>query len=481
MKKYFVCLFCLTLLFCGVKAGFSAVLPAQLDTAAGNGGTWNFGSQGAMNISYRLNEPATSVNVEVFLASDPGTVLQTIAGGTAYGLNTVQWDGSLSGGGSAGAGTYKFRVVAADAIGHGAWTEITPGGLGSEIPSVLYYAPRGVETIKDQSSPYFGHIFVANSWPAASTNPGAEANKQGVYTLNVDMTWTGGTEANSFATAKNDPAAPWIGTDTWSPWKLHAGLQDNCLYLGDWGTLNVSDNIYQYTVANQATPILQINGGNHGREYAIFSNGTGASTVLIGMSRDLDFGGDTSFYELWSWPVGTTTTNYTGAATMLLDAPTTGLGVTAYTIRDVYSDGIDLFYTNQRWNNTETHVFATDLACTTARWNQTGAALGMISGAYPDGITADGNYLYVLGYGDRIVYRMNKATGAVVDSFVYTATGASSGKPVAVDAAGNVITGNNGTEHVRMFAPPDGANNFTTTYYGSFDVSSTSVRDWTLY
>ena len=43
------------------------------------------------------------------------------------------------------------------------------------------------------------------------------------------------------------------------------------------------------------------------------------------------------------------------------------------------------------------------------------------------------------------------------------------------DAAGNLYTGCQSDEHVRMWSPPDGPNSFTTTYYGNVATSNLKV------
>jgi len=103
----------------------------------------------------------------------------------------------------------------------------------AEAGSAQYYAPTGVTIITDESSPHYGKVFVANAYPQASANPGAEAAQQGVYVLNSDLTFYGGSEAASYAAA-NNPAAPTFDpADSFSPWKLHVGRDENALFLGD--------------------------------------------------------------------------------------------------------------------------------------------------------------------------------------------------------------------------------------------------------
>lgn len=157
----------LALLVCALTLGMAAapsyanVFAAHLSAA---GSEWNFSTQGNLTITYRLNQPATSVTIEVFRAADPATVVKTIAGTTTWGLNTVVWDGTQDGGGLAPkSGAYKFRIKAEDSVGASSWTNITPLDAGNEIGSAQYYAPVGIAINRDQTSPFFGQIYISSS------------------------------------------------------------------------------------------------------------------------------------------------------------------------------------------------------------------------------------------------------------------------------------------------------------------------------
>lgn len=100
------------------------VFAAHLETSATS---WNFQS-GPITFSYRLNQPATSVNIEIYRAADPNTVIRTITNcPTARGLNQVSWDGTDDLGNQVPAGNdYKFRVIAVRSA--------TPAAHGSTLP-----------------------------------------------------------------------------------------------------------------------------------------------------------------------------------------------------------------------------------------------------------------------------------------------------------------------------------------------------------
>ena len=70
-------LVCLLALGMTAAPSFANVFAAHLSAA---GSEWNFGTQGNLTITYRLNQPATAVTIEVYRAADPGTVIKTSSG-----------------------------------------------------------------------------------------------------------------------------------------------------------------------------------------------------------------------------------------------------------------------------------------------------------------------------------------------------------------------------------------------------------------
>ncbi|NLE60615.1 MAG: hypothetical protein GX616_19900, partial [Planctomycetes bacterium] len=68
----------------------------------------------------------------------------------------------------------------------------------------------------------------------------------------------------------------------------------------------------------------------------------------------------------------------------------------------------------------------------------------------------------------------NTNDGTALATFAISDTG-NSAHDVDFDAAGNLYTGNQSDEHVRMWSPPDGPNSFTTTYYGNIATSPLKV------
>jgi hypothetical protein len=276
-------------------AGFVAMLGASpvaqanvyaAHLAAPDG--WNFDTMGPLTLTYRLNEPATTVTIKIFRTPTPGTVVKTISGTTAYGLNSVMWDGTVDGGGPVPpANDYAFRVIAQDAAGHGAWTNITPKEGVNEIGSAQYAAPQGIAVNRDLNSELFGRIYVLNAESSVTSfNPGATAVGDGIFMLNNDLTFFRGTAAQAAA-----PANVALETDILSiqsPWRLHINPDNsNELAVGDlatgfenvWlfnGEGTVATRILDRTTTGPGTGAAQ----NHGNAFDVMITHTGSNRRL---------------------------------------------------------------------------------------------------------------------------------------------------------------------------------------------------------
>src|ERR1035441_5429892 len=123
-----------------------------------NGGMTNTTvAQGtSLNISYILNEPASSGITIKILSGEAAVRTITIASGsgTARGLNTVAWDGKDDNNNPA-LGSYSVSVTAASA-GYSVWTQI----LNNSNTKV--YWPSGIAVDTLTNSPYYGRIMIAS-------------------------------------------------------------------------------------------------------------------------------------------------------------------------------------------------------------------------------------------------------------------------------------------------------------------------------
>lgn len=358
-----------------------------------------------------------------------------------------------------------------------------------EIGSAQYYSPQGVTVVYDQTNPDFGRIYVSSGRPLVSSNPGAETNKQGVYSLRNELSWYGGSEANSWALSGNDPNNHWASGDSWSPRKLHIG-DDGLVCLGDSGSNNVTDDFYLYYPGTDpvttATAVLVAGDGNHGRVNAGQTVGSGASRVLYGIDRDQQ--GD-SYPDFYKWEIGNTLDNYSSPSMPTLiwshSSATNPTEATLYTTRDVVigrTSG-DAYFVNRRWSLTQPMIYKFDRDDGTTyglKWVKTAGEIYTESGDTLD----DGGYIYGFGVAEdearnRIVSCQDHSSCSGEDIIFYDPSngnyvehfqhGGTSCNAVAFDPAGNLLTASANTEHVRMWAPP-GSSDYTTTYHDSLAV-----------
>ncbi len=457
--------------------------------------SWDIGNAGPLTLEYRLNQPATAVTVEIFRASAPATTVKTLVGTTNYGLNTVMWDGTndllLP---ADSANDYKFRVLAVDAVGQLVWTNLTPLDGGNELGSAQYYAPVGLTINQDQDSPDFGTIFVINSSETlASTNAGATAVGNGVFKLRNDMTFTG---ANAAASLIALPDAATGAAQTLSPWKgqinpdnsdeisisdFQDGFEDVQIVQVSSGTVN---RVLDRTTTGPTT------GGafNHGNTVAAVLSGTGAGRQLFTVEEDFDAGAPHFIppqLDILRYDIGNTLVNYTGAPLEVANggASIGGAPGPLFSTRDIaFGASGDIYVANRRFNQN-----TTDLAV--SRFTLSGGVInGTVWSRTNPSLTADPlilqNWLQTYavdvdesrnrlavardgGTGQTVI--LQASDGAVI-GFIPN-TGGASFRDLSWDAAGNLYTANQSDEHVRMWGPPDGPNNFTTTYYDVMDVT----------
>jgi hypothetical protein len=234
-----------------------------------NGGMTNISvAQGAsVTISYILNEPASS-GVTIKLLSG-ATVLRTIsiaggAAGTLRGLNTVTWDGKADGGANMPGGNYSVSITAASA-GYAGWSKITDdNNIGN-----FSWESRGIAVDRNTNSPYYGRVFVGNSY----AGPGSSLGDQiGIQKLNADGSYA---DEGGFSTG----GVAWYGA-YWSPWKIRVS-DDDYVYVEDF--YNYGD-IYRFDGAISTNSMLYVFAapldGTLGNWSGFCLVGQGTNTVL---------------------------------------------------------------------------------------------------------------------------------------------------------------------------------------------------------
>jgi hypothetical protein len=189
-----------------------------------NGGITNISAAAGdtIAISYLLNEPASG-GVTVQIRSG-GTVARSLtfapgSVGTLRGFNEVTWDGRGNGGQNLASGTYSVSVTAA-ASGYTNWTQITSD---TTDPNTYVYDGRGIAADRNPTSPYYGRIFVGNSFQGPGTTPG---DTVGILKLNADTS-----AAEEGISSSDLDGYPWAGDDV-SPWKIEVSA-DDFVYVGD--------------------------------------------------------------------------------------------------------------------------------------------------------------------------------------------------------------------------------------------------------
>ncbi|HOB75885.1 MAG TPA: FlgD immunoglobulin-like domain containing protein [Phycisphaerae bacterium] len=481
------------------------VFAAHLETSATS---WNFQS-GPITFSYRLNQPATSVNIEIYRAADPNTVIRTITNcPTARGLNQVSWDGTDDLGNQVPAGNdYKFRVIAVDAIGNtsGTWVDITPKPDGvNEIGDAQFGAPQGITINREPTSAHFGRIYISNSASTASTNPGATAAGDGLFLLNNDLTFRGGSASTAAAAANSSLVTSTTTSDVLSPWKCNINQDNpNEIVVSDYldGYENVwvfnADGTEVQRLLNSSTTGPSTGAAaNHGNQFCTLLSGIGTGRKLWAIDEDKDAGGTrfTGGYDLLRYDVGTTLSNYTGQPAEVKNGGTTH---TNPTVTNFYSGwdmqfgrvkGTSRLYVACRRGNATTGNLA--MVCWTldgngnltgALWSVQNPALSVPAGL-PDNYAEGWNYTSSIavdearGRGAVVSARVakvlifNTETGAIIGPAFTVGNGSTTsyrGIDADFDAAGNLYTANANDGHVRVWSPPDGPNSYTTPYSGT--------------
>lgn len=431
------------------------------------------GAPGAVTINYRLNEPAT-LGVTVNISSSTNIRTLTATNDVPGAVNTIIWDGNDSNGIAAPAANYLVSITAA-AAGYTNWTQINSDTNGANY----VFDPLGVAVNCNSNSPFYGRVFMDN----ATTGPNpqsAPGDNVTLLKLNADDTYPidgpDGTGGYYGIEETGLPAQP-------ATQKLRVGADDrlymNDLYDPDTGFEEVvafDMLLSQYQVVlnygnYQANPFA----GNLEAGVGWFSmdvTGAGTTNGLIWLG-EWDAGGA----GIWNWhlingvadPNDSTGNPAVLAGGSLSEAASGGLMV---------DTNLDIFVgqnlTNSRDARADCMVFT--------NWNH-GLAFNGKAVTNGTGWTAGGGSKSFLGVFDTtidsrqqpkyvacalnggtasngIVILANAATNATVAATLdpgnrYSATG--------WDNAGNLYAVSPSAHLLRIFSPPSGSNQATTT------------------
>ncbi len=415
-------------------------------------------SLGVPQISYRLNEPATSVEIEVFGPLPATTVISTFSGTTGKGLNTVSWSGS----GSVAGQTYGFKITATDSVGHSSYDVISD----DSNPITHFYSPRGLAVNTNNGSPYWGMVYVVEPVGGTCSEGGAtRVTGNGVYILYPDLSDPTGQGNTAHA-----GGVSWGGSN--SPYHCSVGSDDS-LWLADWSDSHSGLWRATPTCTGSFTEILDNTGrdgsglvaGLHGSISAVSVEGTGASTVIYTMDEDLP-----TAISIWKYEIGNGPFPWTGAPTAFIDHAGVGSDLVNCGGGAIARDSSGKFYVSQyRYDGTDVGslmVYGSDGK--TVEWDSLTSG-----GVSPDPLRNNVGGATLDEARDRLFTCSSAVYGFVVtplplpvgnlDAQVTNVewTG-SSGKGIAVDGAGNVYIIDNANERLRIYSPPDEANSFTT-------------------
>ena len=476
----------LIMLVLGVVAipctSFANIYAAYLDTEAGDGGTHDFTASGDMDITYQLNEQATSATVEIFLTSAPGVAVKTIVStspepGTNQGANTKVWNGLNDGGTPVADGTYSFRVIAEDAIGH-----VSAELINDRFaPECSFYSPRGVKVNMDPASEYFGTIYVCEN-SGGPCNGGARTTTSGAFAL-----------TNGFEDAIGqgaDGRNGGVGFGSSHTYRCHVA-EDGQVYFADWS--DSTSNVYRAagdlpdaTWDNILTNNNRDSNGlcdNHGSICGVYTEGTGSSLVVFTRDEDMDVGtpfGPEDNGSIIEYAVGTAT-EY--AATPPVIAAHDHNKVVNYSSLEFAKDATgDWWLAQYRWTDSVATpvlwcVDASD--ATTEIWTSDGLFGGNANTGGLD-MSPDGHTILTA---DRVsIARVFDIDTKTITLEFPNPSGAGYSYGTAWDIVGNMYSTTNSAEQLRVVTPADGPNSYTTDYYGSFTAqNATPVSDWTLY
>jgi hypothetical protein len=214
-----------------------------------NNGTTNViaSATNTISISYILNEPSSLTTIQILSGTTVVTNLQLEGQnlGSLRGPNEIFWNGLET---NLPSGAYSVRILAASS-GYTNWTQITSD---TDDINTYVFEGHGIAVDQNQSSPYYGRVFVANSFPGFGSAPG---DSVGILKFNADTS-----DAEEGSSSAGSDGHNWLG-DHVSPWKLEVSA-DDWVYVDDlanggeiyrWDP-TISSNSMQYVLRQDNQP-----------------------------------------------------------------------------------------------------------------------------------------------------------------------------------------------------------------------------------
>jgi len=439
-----------------------------------------------LEIAYRLNEPCTSVDIQIVGPLPATTIATTLVGTTAFGANTVSWN--WDSGNALPTGSYAVQVVASDALGHSSWTQIS----NDATSTLQYYGPRGMKVNKNQGSPYFGLTYISQSYNGVTTSSG-RPNTKGIYAVYPD-----GSDPFSIGTVALTGGAGWAASAN-SPYEVFVGPDDK-VWISDYS--DAHSGVWRAETADLSgtfTLALDTAGaastglvtGLHGSVTGMLVKGSGANTVLYTSDEDLVPTMSVYRYDVGNGPFPWTT------------PPTTWIDKSLFTKYLVNNSGMSIYEDSLgRWwvNNYRAvqgspNLIAFSPARDTVVWDSYYIGSGdPLSSSTTDPLVGNYGGFVIDEARNRIIFGQAASAGSTHPGFavfpfgptlpfgnlstvvtyvtVTTPLNANT-RAIDIDSAGNVVTVDSNNELLRFFSPPDGANSFTT--LAGYNISNGTV------
>lgn len=459
MKKILMFVLSVALITGVAGASYANVFAAHLKMTPGGGA----GSE-SFDLSYRLNEAATGVSIEIYGPLPGTTVIKTLVGTTAQGLNNVVWDGTKDGGARADQGEYGWRVIAQDTVGHTAQYDVITDDTSIALS---FEYPRGIAVNKNQDSDYFGCIYVVQARDGTSAR--GRAVTQGVFIFNND-----GTPFDSQGDAGYTGNVAWT-TSVSGPCRAALSEDGAYLFVSDW--TDTHGGAWRAPADCSGTwPAALTEEGrdtaglctNHGSLMPVLVEGSGSSMVLYTMDEDYPNATSAQRGSIFKYNIGTAV-DYAALPDVEYDDAT---------LDRVLNYTCDMVRSNNGWwmaqyrstgQNTTTvpALFHWNSGTSSEDFNSGTTPLGMSEGFGALAMSPDGNTLYLGNYGATQVHALNIAgfpgtEPTRITSFQCSTVATDYARDLKTDAAGNFFVTMNMSEVIRGFSPDDGANSFTT-------------------
>lgn len=426
-------------------------------------------------LRYRLNEPATEVQIVIQGPLPSTETVQTLPGTTQKGINEIIWDGTVDGGTMFEQEVYDWVVWATDSIGHTGQFDL----LSDDDATVSkYYHPCGVASNRNQDNEHFGCLYVTESEGGSVTT---RTTTEGVFILNNDLTPFSGQGDSGYL--KGTSWLSWF-----SPMRVRLDEAGN-VFLSDF--MNSHTGIWKNDpeCSGDFLPVLTEEGRdssglctNHGTIMGFWLEGSGKDLELYTLDEDYSVGEETTG-SILKYEVGNAL-QYDITPTVVFDDGANGdliINSRSQLVRDENGWWIAQYQATQtpstpwliHWNGTSVD------------YNSAIAGLEISSCYGALDIDPEGKRLIVGGFGQIALLDISQGVSSV-DLIGEIPAGGDHVQDVGFDAAGNFYQVNTSLKRLRYYSPNDGPNSYSTRCSSSQRFStepstSVPVRQWENY